>query len=98
MVRETLVASDWGVEPGRLEELRGGDAAENAVILEEILAGRRRGAARDIVLVNAAAAIMVAGLCEDRGEAMERAAESIDAGAARGVLERMRKVAGSSHT
>lgn len=93
MVQETLMASDWGVGPGTLEELRGGEAAENAVILEEILAGQRRGAARDIVLVNAAAAIIVAGLCDDRAEAMERAAESIEAGAARGVLQKMRRVA-----
>jgi anthranilate phosphoribosyltransferase len=93
IVRETLMASDWGVEQGKIEELRGGDAAENAVILEEILAGQRRGAARDIVLVNAAAAIMVASLCEDRGEAMERVSESIDAGAAQGVLQKMRRVA-----
>jgi len=90
---ETVTVGDWNVAEGALEDLRGGDAAENAVILEEILAGQRRGASRDIVLVNAAAAIMVAGLCEDRGEAMERAAESLDAGSARAVLQKMRRMA-----
>ena len=93
---ETIVAADWGVDPGDLDALRGGDAAENAVILEEILSGQRRGAARDIVLVNTAAAVMVAGLCDDRAEAMERAAESIDSEAARRVLIKMRRVAGTA--
>ncbi|MEX1044533.1 MAG: anthranilate phosphoribosyltransferase [Chthoniobacterales bacterium] len=91
---ETLTAADWNVAEGVLDDLRGGDAVENAVILEEILAGERRGAARDIVSINAAAAIIVAGLCEDRAEAMERVAESIDSGAARRVLAVMRRVAG----
>jgi anthranilate phosphoribosyltransferase len=94
VVHETMTAADWGVSPGNLADLQGGDAAENAVILEEILSGRRRGAAREIVLVNAAAALMVAGVCADRAEAMERAAESVDAGAARNVLRTMRRVAG----
>ncbi len=93
VVRETIEPSDWGVAPGMIEELRGGDAAQNAAMLEEILSGARRGAARDIVLVNAAAAIMVAGLCDNRAEAVERAGESIDSGSARRVLEKMRRVA-----
>lgn len=93
---ETVAAADWNVPEGALEELRGGDAAENAVILEEILSGERRGAARDIVSINAAAAIIVAGLCDDRTEAMERVAEAIEAGAARRVLSVMRRIGGTS--
>jgi len=92
---ETISAADWGVPAGDLESLRGGDAAENAVIVEEILSGRRRGPARDIVVVNAAAAVIVAGLCADPREAVQRAAESIDAGAARSVLRGMRRLAGT---
>ena len=91
---ETMTAGDWGVRAGTLDELRGGDALENAVILEEILSGARRGAAREIVQVNGAAAIIVAGLCEDHAEALERTAESIDSGAASKVLVTMRRVSG----
>jgi anthranilate phosphoribosyltransferase len=91
-----MSADDWGVPAGAIGELRGGDAAANAVILEEILSGQRRGAARDIVQINAAAAVIVAGLCEDPSEAMERTSEAIDSGAARAVLDKMRRVAGTA--
>jgi anthranilate phosphoribosyltransferase len=76
--------------------LRGGDAAENAGLLTEILRGERRGAARDIVVVNAAAAIIVAGLTDDWSEARERAVAALDSGAAEDVLRRMRRVAGTA--
>jgi len=91
--RETLVPADLGVPVARLEELRGGDAATNAQLLLDILGGERRGAARDIVVVNAAAAIIVAGLAADWAEAKERAEASIDSGAAELVLQQMRRVA-----
>jgi anthranilate phosphoribosyltransferase len=93
---ETVAAADWNVAEGVLDELRGGDAAENAFLLEEMLAGKQRGAARDIVLVNTAAAVVVAGLCDDHAEAMERAAESIDSGAAQRVLSVMRRIGGAA--
>lgn len=94
--RETLLPADLGVPAAGLDELRGGDAAANARLLLDILNGERRGAARDIVVVNAAAAIIVAGLAADWAEAMERAATSIDSGAAEQVLHRMRRVAGTA--
>jgi anthranilate phosphoribosyltransferase len=65
-------------------------------LLLEILRGEHRGAARDIVIVNAAAAIVVAGLTADWAEAKERAATSIDSGAAEQVLQRMRRTAGAA--
>ena len=68
-VRETVQPGDLGVPAAVLGELRGGDAAENARLLTEILRGERRGAARDIVVVNAAAAVIVAGLTDDWSEA-----------------------------
>jgi anthranilate phosphoribosyltransferase len=67
-------------------DLRGGDAAANAAILREILAGGR-GPRRDIVLLNAAAAIVAAGLAPDLRAGAVRAAASIDSGAARRKLE-----------
>jgi anthranilate phosphoribosyltransferase len=94
-VRETVQPGDLGVPAAVLAELRGGDAAENARLLTEILRGERRGAARDIVVVNAAAAIIVAGLTGDWSEARERAMAALDSGAAEDVLRRMRRVAGA---
>ena len=96
VMTDIMSADDWGVPAGAIGELRGGDAAANAVILEEILSGQRRGAARDIVQINAAAAVIVAGLCEDPSEAMERTSAAIDSGAARAVLDKMRRVAGTA--
>jgi anthranilate phosphoribosyltransferase len=92
----TLHPSDLGVPAGRLDELLGGDAAENATILQRILAGDHRGAARDLVVINAAAALQVAALALDWEEAMARANESIDSGAARRVLEKMRHASQAS--
>jgi anthranilate phosphoribosyltransferase len=75
-----------------LDDLLGGDAEENAVIVEKILSGSDHGPRRDIVLVNAAAAIQVANLASDWTDALTKASDSIDTGAAQAVLERMRQV------
>lgn len=93
VVRRELQPVDLGVPSGDIGELRGGDTARNAAILEDILAGRRHGAARDIVLVNAAAALRVAGVAGDWQEALARAGEAIDSGRAQHVLATMRRVA-----
>lgn len=94
--RETVHPADLGVPVAELEALRGGDAGENAGLLLGILRGERRGAERDIVVVNAAAALVVAGLADDWAEARDRAAASIDSGAALRVLQRMRRAAGTA--
>jgi len=93
VVRETVEPADLGVATANVDALRGADATGNAQLLLDILGGEQRGAARDIVLVNAAAALVVAGLAEEWSEAMARAAESIDSGAASTVLQRMRRIA-----
>lgn len=92
-IRETVEPADLGVAAANVDALRGGDAAANARLLLAILGGEQLGAPRDIVLVNAAAALVVAGLTEDWSEAMARAVESIDSGSAATVLQRMRRVA-----
>jgi anthranilate phosphoribosyltransferase len=92
----TVMPSDLGVPAAELAALRGGDAVANARLLADLLRGEVRGAARDIVAVNAAAAIIVAGLTEDWAEASARAQESIDSGAAEQVLQGMRRVAGTA--
>ena len=93
--RRTLDPASMGVDRARVEDLRGGDAAENARILHGILSGDGMRAARDIVLVNSAAALLVAGVADDWIEAFARATESLDSGAARRTLDVMRRVAGA---
>ena len=80
--------SDFGVDPASLEDLKGGDAQTNAAILRAVLAGQR-GPARDIALVNAAAALFLAGRAVDIKTGMSVAAESIDSGAALRKLEQL---------
>ncbi len=69
------------------EEIRGGDARENARITLSVLEGRERGACRASVVLNAAAAIRTAGIEEEMPLAIAKAEESIDSGAAREKLE-----------
>jgi anthranilate phosphoribosyltransferase len=80
---------DFGVPVASAAALKGGDTATNAAIAREILSGCP-GPRRDIVLVNAAAALVAAGKAESFREAMPVAAASIDTGAARAKLEALR--------
>jgi len=72
--------------------LRGGEPAENAAALLALLDGAP-GAYRDCVLLNAAASLIVAGRADALKAGVEQAAASIDSGAARGVLEKLRAAA-----
>jgi anthranilate phosphoribosyltransferase len=72
----------FGFQPVRLEDLQGGDRKKNAFILREILAGKERGPKRDAVLLNAAAALFVAGKTKSLTEGLELAADVIDSGKA----------------
>jgi anthranilate phosphoribosyltransferase len=83
-VRErTLDPADFGIAMARLEDLQGGDREKNHAIARAILEGGR-GPRRDIVLVNAAAALVAAGRAGDFREGVALAAAAIDSGAARG--------------
>jgi len=73
--------ADFGVERALIEDLRGGDRARNSEIATAVLKGEA-GAQRDIVLVNSAAALIVSGIADSPLDAMQRAAHSIDSGAA----------------
>lgn len=75
-----------GLPLGRAEDLRGGDAAENAELLRAVLAGEA-GPRRDVVLLNAAAALWVADAAPSLGAGLARARESLDSGAARAKLD-----------
>ncbi len=82
-----LDPSELGLPRARLEDLRGGDAAEGARIARRVLEGET-GPRRDVVLLNAAAALEVAGAAPSLAEGLELAARSIDSGAALETLER----------
>jgi anthranilate phosphoribosyltransferase len=77
-----------GFAPARVEQLKGGDPAVNAGAVTAVLSGAH-GAHRDIVVLNAAAALVVAGLAADFEEGISRAVESVDSGAAAACLERL---------
>jgi len=76
---------DFGVERAEVSDLAGGDADENIRITRSVLAGER-GPRRDITLVNAAPAIVLADLAGGFEEAMSLAAEAVDSGRAERVL------------
>lgn len=77
-----------GLASAAAQDLRGGDAGENAAIVRRVLAGGT-GPHRDIALLNGAAAILVAGLAGDLAEGLVLAGRSIDEGRAAGVLDRL---------
>ncbi len=83
----------FGIPLASRADLAGGDAAANARILREILGGER-GPLRDIVLLNAAAAIHLAGGARDLHVGLRVAAASIDTGAARAKLDRLVEATG----
>ncbi|HEY4363175.1 MAG TPA: anthranilate phosphoribosyltransferase [Bryobacteraceae bacterium] len=82
--------ADFGVRRASLADLKGGDAARNAQMIESVLAGEP-GAARDIVLVNAAAGLVVANLAPDLRSALALATQAIDSTAASATLKKLQK-------
>jgi anthranilate phosphoribosyltransferase len=84
-------AKNAGLPEARPEDLAGGDAAENAGALRAVLEGKP-GPLRDIVLFNAAAALLVAGKAKTLREGVALAAQSIDGGKAKAVLEALVKL------
>jgi anthranilate phosphoribosyltransferase len=79
--RYKVTPEDFGVGRAPLEALRGGDAKENADIVRAILNGEK-GPRRDVVVVNAAAALVAAGIATDFRDGVERANQAISSGAA----------------
>ncbi len=82
---------DFGVKKAKLSEILGGSKEENAKIALGILKGQEKGAKRNIVLMNAAAAIYAAGKAKNLKEGFKLAAESVDSGAANKKLEELIK-------
>jgi anthranilate phosphoribosyltransferase len=79
---------DFGLQPAELSDVAGGTPEENAETTRAVLSGER-SARRDLVVLNAAAAILVGGRADDFAAGVSGAAEAIDSGAAARVLERL---------
>ncbi|MTD93377.1 anthranilate phosphoribosyltransferase [Hyphomicrobium sp. xq] len=80
--------SDAGLPTASLEDLKGGDATVNAAAIRELLGGEQ-GAFRDIVVLNAGAALLVGGKAANLREGAERAARAIDDGSAARALDQL---------
>ena len=83
-----VTPADAGLPPAKLSDLKGGDAATNAAAIRAMLAGKP-GPFRDIVLLNAAAALIVGGKVETLPEGVAIAAQAIDSGAALQALHKL---------
>jgi anthranilate phosphoribosyltransferase len=86
-IDEEVQPSDFGFNIADVKDLQGGDAVANAKILEEILAGREKGVKRDMVVLNAAAAMTCAGLVDNLEDGLMKGREVIADGSA---FERLR--------
>jgi len=85
-----VTPEEFGMARGSLEDLSGGDAAANARIIREILEGKK-SARRDVVLLNAAAALVAAGKAEQLTQALSLAEKAIDSGTAASKVESLVK-------
>ena len=91
----TVSPEDFGLESCSAEELAGGEPEDNAAMILRVLGGEDRGGARTAVVMNAGAAIYVAGISETLEEGVAAAAAAIDDGSALEALEGLRK---ATHT
>jgi anthranilate phosphoribosyltransferase len=83
-----VTPADAGLAPAKLSDLKGGNAAFNAEAIQDVLAGKKTPL-RDIAILNAAAALIVAGLAANLTDGAAMAAHSIESGAAKLALDRL---------
>jgi anthranilate phosphoribosyltransferase len=81
-----VTPEEFGISRAPIDAISGGDAAGNAAIIREVLTGKK-SARRDVVLLNAAAALVASGRADHLGDAIRLGAQSIDSGAATNKLE-----------
>jgi anthranilate phosphoribosyltransferase len=93
--RFELTPADFGLQQASLDELRGGSAEDNAALIRDVIIGGRRDQARDLILINAAAALLVGGVAERLDAAVEAAAGAIAAGAAAEKLSSFQRLSQS---
>ena len=86
-----IAPEEVGVRRPAMAELKGGDAAHNAEAIEKVLAGQKT-AFRDIVVLNSAAALMVAGKAKDLKQGADLAVQSIDSGRAAAALAALQRI------
>lgn len=86
-----ITPEQFGLNRCKIEDLQGGDGTVNAQITKDILSGKERGAKREIVLLNAGAALYIGGKAESIEEGIRIAGETIDSGKAMETLEAMVK-------
>jgi anthranilate phosphoribosyltransferase len=91
-------AVEVGLREAETKALTGGDGEANAALIVRILEGAEPGPRHDVVVLNAGAALMVAGRAEDLREGVELAVDTLAAGTARELLERLRASAVESAT
>jgi anthranilate phosphoribosyltransferase len=87
--RYAVTPEDFGIRRASPEAIRGGSPAENAAIMQSILAGEL-GPRRDIVVINSAAALVAAGVADNFTEGAELAAKSLSSGAAQEKLSELK--------
>ena len=85
-----VTPEEFGIKRAQLEDISGGDAEANAALIREVLAGKK-SSRREVVLLNAAAALLAAGRADHLGNALPLAAQSIDSGNAAAKLEALVK-------
>ena len=91
VVRQFVISpEDFGIACAKIETILGGNASENAKIIESVFAGER-GPRRDVVLLNSAPAIVAGGAAKTWKEGLQLAAEAIDSGAALKKLKVLRE-------
>jgi len=95
ITQSELDPASLGISRTNIDELKTGDAAANAGVIRDVLEGKDKGPRRDIVILNAAAAIIVADIVEDFESGMALAEEAIDNGRAQSCLAKLIKVSNS---
>jgi anthranilate phosphoribosyltransferase len=89
-----VTPEEFGLQPATLDAISGGDAQFNAKLIQEVLQGKK-SARRDVVLLNAAAALVAAGRADHLRDALPLAANAIDSGAALAKLQALVAFTGS---
>jgi anthranilate phosphoribosyltransferase len=87
-----VTPKDFGLKAASITHLKAGTAKESAAIIKEVLASRRRDEARSLIILNAAAALVIAGIAKDPLQAARLAEQSIDSGQAQNKLDRLVQV------
>lgn len=88
----SISPEELGFPTAKISEIKGGEAAENAQILIDILSGKEQGAKRNIIILNAAAGIACAQLAPDLSSAIPIATEAIDSGRALQALQKLQNI------